>query len=244
MSIGGKVIAITGASSGIGRATALLLAQEGASVVLGARREDALKSVADEITRSGGKASYLVTDVRRRGALEALVALAVHDCGGLDVIINCAGIGPISRFDALDVEAWDAMIDVNLRGTLYGIAAALPVFRRQNRGHVVNVISTAGIRLVPGMGVYAATKNAVRTVTEVLRQEAGPKLRVTEVSPGMIATDFTNKITDRATREATVDQTDAIAISPHAIANGILYAIEQPADVDVGSIVIRPTAQG
>jgi len=244
MSVAGKVIAITGASSGIGRATALLLAQSGAFVVLGARREDALKSVADEISQSGGRASYLVADVRRRGDLEALVALAVHDGGGLDVIINCAGIGPISRFDALDVEGWNAMIDVNLRGTLYGIAAALPVFRRQDRGHVVNVISTAGIRLMPSMGVYAATKNAVRTVTEVLRQEAGPNLRVTEVSPGMIATEFTNGITDQATREATADQANAIAIPPDAIAQGILYAVEQPAEVDVGSIVIRPTAQG
>ncbi len=244
MSVAGKIIAITGASSGIGRATALLLAENGAFVTLGARREDALKGVADEIVRNGGRASYIVTDVRNRHDLEALIELAVRGGGRLDVIINCAGIGPISRFDALDVQSWDAMIDVNLRGTLYGIAAALPVFRNQNSGHVVNVISTAGIRLVPSMGVYAATKNAVRTVTEVLRQEAGPNLRVTEVSPGMIATEFTDGITDRATREATASQSDAVAIPPDAIARGILYAIEQPPEVDIGSIVIRPTAQG
>lgn len=244
MSVAGKVVAITGASSGIGRAIALLLAERGAIVILGARREEALALVADEIVRGDGRASYRVTDVRRRGDLDALVAHALSIGGRLDVIVNCAGIGPISRFDALDVDAWDAMIDVNLRGTLYGIAAALPVFQRQNSGHVINVISTAGLRLVPTMGVYAATKNAVRTATEVLRQEAGPNLRVTEISPGMIATDFTNGITDEATRAATTSQTGAIAISPEAIARGILFALEQPADVEVGSIVIRPTAQG
>lgn len=244
MSVAGKVVAITGASSGIGRATALLLAREGAFVVLGARREPVLKDVTDDIMRRGGKASYIVMDVRSRCDLESFVALATREGGRLDVMVNCAGIGPISRFDALDVDGWDAMIDVNLRGTLYGIAAALPIFRRQNSGHVINVISTAGIRLVPGMGVYAATKNAVRTATEVLRQEAGPNLRVTEISPGMIATEFTDGITDQAIREATASQADEIAIPPDAIARGILYAIEQPPEVDVGSIVIRPTAQG
>ncbi|MGN6357007.1 MAG: SDR family oxidoreductase [Novosphingobium sp.] len=244
MSIAGKVVAITGASSGIGRATASLLAKNGAFVVLGARNEDALKVTVDEITGSGGRAVYKPTDVRRRGDLEELVALAIEATGRLDVIINCAGIGPTSRFDALDVEGWDAMIDVNFRGTLYGIAAALPVFARQRSGHVVNVISTAGIRMVPTMGVYAATKNAVRTATEILRQEAGPNLRVTEVSPGMTATNFADSITDQATKKATGDQIDAIAIPPDAIARAIAFAIEQPPEVDVGSIVIRPTAQG
>lgn len=244
MGIEGTVVAITGASSGIGRATATLLAQHGAFVVLGARNDDALKTAASEITAKGGKAVFKSTDVRRRGDLEELVALAVQNAGRLDVIINCAGIGPISRFDALDVEGWDAMIDVNLRGTLYGIAAALPVFARQGSGHVVNVISTAGIKMVPTMGVYAATKNAVRTVTEILRQEAGPNLRVTEISPGMTATNFGDSITDQAARKAVGEQISAIAIPPDAIARGILYAIEQPPEVDVGSIVIRPTAQG
>jgi NADP-dependent 3-hydroxy acid dehydrogenase YdfG len=243
MSVEGKVVAITGASSGIGRATAKLLAERGAFVVLGARKEEALKAVVDEITTAGGKAAFKATDVRRRGDLEALVAFAVERAGRLDVIINNAGIGPISRFDVLRVEDWDAMIDVNLRGTLYGIAAALPVFARQGSGHVVNVISTAGIQIVPTMGVYAATKNAVRTVTEVLRQEAGPNLRVTEVSPGMIATNFGDSITDQATKKMIEQRLGNIAISPDAIARGILYALEQPPEVDVGSIVIRPTAQ-
>jgi len=244
MGIEGKVVAITGASSGIGRATAKLLAGHGAFVVLGARREDALAEVVDAITASGGEAVSRATDVRRREDLEALVAFAVERAGRLDVIINCAGVGPISRFDALDVEGWDAMIDVNLRGTLYGIAAALPVFARQESGHVVNVVSTAGIQIVPTMGVYAATKNAVRTATEVLRQEAGPHLRVTEVSPGMIATNFVDSITDLSTKKMIEERLGSIAISPDAIARGILYAIEQPPEVDVGSIVIRPTAQG
>lgn len=244
MGIEGKAVAITGASSGIGRATARLLAAHGAFVVLGARTDDALKAAAGEITAKGGKAIFKSTDVRRRADLEELVALTVDNAGRLDVIINCAGIGPISRFDALDVDGWDAMIDVNLRGTLYGIAAALPVFARQGSGHVINVISTAGIKMVPTMGVYAATKNAVRTATEILRQEAGPNLRVTEISPGMTATSFGDSITDQAARKAVGEQISAIAIPPDAIARGILYAIEQPPEVDVGSIVIRPTAQG
>lgn len=243
MSIQGKIIAITGASSGIGRATARLLAAHGAFVVLGARNANALASVIEEITVSGGKALAKVTDVRRRQDLEALVAVAIEHGGRLDVIINNAGIGPISRFDALRVDDWNAMIDVNLRGTLYGIAAALPIFGRQDSGHIVNIISTAGIKILPTMGVYAATKNAVRTLTEALRQEAGPQLRVTEVSPGMIDTNFGDSITDASVKRMMQDRLGAIAISPDAIARGILYALEQPPEVDVGSIVIRPTAQ-
>jgi NADP-dependent 3-hydroxy acid dehydrogenase YdfG len=181
--------------------------------------------------------------VTRRADLEALVALATDSGGKLDVIVNNAGIGPISRFDALRVEDWDAMIDVNLRGTLSGIAAALPVFQRQGFGHVVNVVSTAGLKIVPTMGVYGATKNAVRTISEALRQEAGPHLRVTEVSPGMIATDFGSSMTDLATKQAIETRMKGIAIAPEAIARGIAYAIERPSEVDVGSIVIRPTAQ-
>ncbi|WP_126978406.1 SDR family oxidoreductase [Frigidibacter oleivorans] len=243
MSIEGKVVAITGASSGIGRATAKLLAGRGARVVLGARRESMLQALEDEITAAGGAAAVRTIDVRNRGDLEALVATATDVFGRLDVIVNCAGIGPISRFDALKVEDWDAMIDVNLRGTLYGIAAALPVFQRQNSGHVVNVISTAGIAITPTMGVYAATKNAVRTATEALRQEAGPNLRVTEVSPGMISTDFIEGITDASAKQRIATLVNEIAIPPEAIARGIAYALEQPSDVDVGSVVIRPTAQ-
>jgi NADP-dependent 3-hydroxy acid dehydrogenase YdfG len=212
--------------------------------VLGARDKGKLSTVADRINASGGKAIFTVTDVRDRNDLETLVAMAVEQGGQFDILINCAGIGPISRFDALDVEGWNAMIDVNLRGTLYGIAAALPVFARQSSGHMINIISTAGIKLVPTMGVYAATKNAVRTVTEILRQEAGPHLRVTEVSPGIVATDFSDSITDQRMKGMVGDQLNAIAIPSDAIARGVLYAIEQPAEVEISSIVIRPTAQG
>ncbi|WP_186207240.1 SDR family oxidoreductase [Burkholderia gladioli] len=241
---GTKVIAITGASSGIGRATARLLAKQGHAVVLGARREVELASLAAEIDHAGGRACHLVTDVTRRADLEALVAHAVTHFGRLDVMVNNAGIGPISRFDALRVDEWDAMIDVNLRGTLYGIAAALRVFAGQGSGHVINVISTAGLKILPTMGVYAATKNAVRTATEALRQEAGPELRVMEISPGVIDTNFGDSISDQAAKAAVDDRLKAIAISPDAIARGILFAIDQPPEVDVGSIVIRPTAQG
>ena len=244
MAVRDKVVVVTGGSSGIGRATAKLLAGNGASVVLGARDEAALAGVAAEIGAAGGRASYRVTDVRRRDDLETLVAFAVEQGGRLDVIINSAGVGPISRFDALKIDDWDAMIDVNLRGTLYGIAAVLPVFKQQESGHIINIVSTAGIQIMPTMGVYAATKNAVRTATEVLRQEAGPHLRVTEVSPGVTDTGFTDKITDAPTRQMLEEQLGGIAIPPEAIARGVLFAIDQPPEVDVGSIVIRPTAQG
>jgi NADP-dependent 3-hydroxy acid dehydrogenase YdfG len=243
MSIRNKVIAITGASSGIGRATALYLASRGGRIVLGARREEQIAAVAADIQNAGGQAIYLPTDVTRRKDLEALVQLACDHFGRLDVLVNNAGIGPISRFDALRVDDWDAMIDVNIKGVLYGIAAALPIFGQQEEGHIINVVSTAGLKIVPTMGVYAATKNAVRTITEALRQEAGPTLRVTEISPGMIATNFADSMTDEAVKLVIQKRSDAIAISPDAIARGIAFAIEQPQDVDVGSIVIRPTAQ-
>lgn len=244
MTIEGKIVAITGAGRGIGRATALLLAARGACLVLGARSETEIAAVAQEIEQSGGKVAYRRTDVARREDLEALVGLAQDRFGGLDVIVNNAGIGPISRFDALRVEDWDAMIDVNLKGALYGVAAALPLFAARKTGHVINVVSTAGLKIVPTMGVYAATKNALRTATEALRQENVPGLRVTEVSPGFIDTAFAaSSITDPEVREAIEKQKRKLAISPDAIARAIAFAIEQPADVEIGSIVVRPTAQ-
>ena len=186
----GKVVAITGASSGIGEATALLLAGRGAKVMLGARRADRLEALAARIAAAGGDAAYAATDVTQRADLENLVARASERFGRFDVLVSNAGIGPISRFDDLRVEDWEAMIDVNIKGVLYGIAAALPVFRRQGSGHFVHVVSTAGLKIVPLQGVYAATKNAVRTLTEALRQEAGETVRVTSVSPGFVRTDF------------------------------------------------------
>ncbi len=239
-----KIIAITGASSGIGRATALLLAERGAKLVLGARRTGHLAALADEIHFAGGEAAYIGTDVTRRQDLAALIGLAVDRFGRLDVLVNNAGIGPISLLDDLRVADWEAMIDVNIKGVLYGIAAALPVFRAQRSGHFVNVLSTAGLRVVPMQSVYAGTKNAVRTISEGLRQEAGPDLRVTVISPGFVHTDFADSMTVAEVKAQTVAARDKMAIPPAAIARGIAFAIEQPDDVDVGEITIRPTAQG
>lgn len=244
MTIENKIVAITGAGRGIGRESALHLAARGARLVLGARSEAEIKTVADEIKAAGGEAIYRTTDVTNRKDLEALVELACERFGRLDVIVNNAGIGPISRFDAFRVDDWDAMIDVNLKGALYGIAAALPVFIRQNGGHIVNIISTSGIKIVPTQGVYAATKNALRTATEALRQESVPNLRVTEVSPGFIHTTFADAaITDPDVKAAIQKRKEELAISPKAIARAIAFAIEQPSDVEIGSIVVRPTAQ-
>ncbi|GAA4327009.1 SDR family oxidoreductase [Mucilaginibacter gynuensis] len=239
-----KVIAITGASSGIGRATAELLAAQGAKVVLGARRANRLKTVVDVIEQNGGEAAYLEIDVTRREDLTKLTALALERFGRLDVMINNAGISQLHKMEELDVEGWEQMIDVNLKGTLYGIAAELPVFKEQGAGHIINVISTAGIAIVPTMGVYAGTKNAVRTISEALRQESKGRWRVTGISPGYVATEFASNIKNEEVRNAIQQNADQMAIPAEAIARAIAYAIEQPDNVDVGDIVIRPSVQG
>lgn len=239
-----KVVAVTGASSGIGRATALRLAASGARLVLGARRTDRLCALAMEIEAAGGHAVFQETDVRERTSMKALADLACTEFGRLDVLVSNAGVGPISMLGDLRVEDWDAMIDVNLRGVLNGIAATLPLFRQQKTGHFVTVVSTAGLRIVPGQAVYAATKNAVRTLLEGLRQEAGPDLRVTGISPGYVRSEFASAIPDPALRDRVESGMETMAIDPDAIARAIEFAIAQPADVDVGDIVIRPTAQG
>lgn len=243
MSIKGKVIAITGASSGIGEATARHLAARGAIVILGARRSDRLAALTEAIVSGGGEASFLVTDVKRRNDVARLVEQAVERYGKLDVLINNAGIAPISLLDDLRVGDWEDMIDVNIKGVLYGIAAALPVFRRQGFGHFINTLSTAGIQIVPAMAVYAGTKNAVRAISEGLRQEAGPSLRVTSISPGYVDTELPSSMTDAALRERGEKSMKAMAIPASAIAEAIAFAIAQPAEVDVGDIVVRPTAQ-
>ncbi len=240
--IEGKVVAITGAGSGIGEATALLLAERGAKVVLGARCTERLEALAARIEAAGGEAAWTRTDVTVREDLTGLVELARSRFGRLDVLVGNAGIGLISPLDEVRVEDWERMIDVNLKGVLYGIAAALPVFREQGTGHFVNTVSTAGLRIVPLQAVYAATKNAVRTVSEGLRQEAGGSLRVTVVSPGVTRTDFPDSMSAQM-RAQVRDRMDAIAIPPDAIARAIAYAVEQPDNVDVGDIVVRPTAQ-
>ena len=241
--IKGKVIAITGASSGIGQATALLLAEKGATVVLGARRSDKLEQLASAIKNAGGNAFCVVTDVTNRIDLENLVDLACVEYGKLDVIINNAGIAPISLLNDLQINDWEAMIDVNIKGVLYGIAAALPVFRQQGFGHFINTASTAGLKIVPGAAVYSGTKFAVRAISEGLRQEVGPNLRVTTITPGIVNTNLADSIENPEMKEQITNTMDKIAISPDAIARAIAYAIEQPTDVNVGEIIVRPTAQ-
>ena len=194
VTIDGKVVAITGASSGIGEATAALLAERGARLVLGARSPDRLNAVAARLTADGGDVVAKVTDVEPSSDLAELVALATDTYGRLDVLFSNAGIMPVSPFDEHRVDDWEAMVDVNLKGVLFGIAAALPVFRRQGSGHFVNTASTAAFRVTPGQSVYAGTKMAVRAICEGLRQEAGENLRVTIISPGMTATNFAESI--------------------------------------------------
>jgi NADP-dependent 3-hydroxy acid dehydrogenase YdfG len=252
--IQGKVVAITGASSGIGEATALLLAERGARVVLGARRVDRLEEVARRIadaaagghgavTGGRGVAAFMRVDVRRRDDMAGLTALACERFGRLDVLISNAGVGLNSPLDDLRVADWEEMLDSNVKGLLYGIAAALPLFRAQGSGHFVNTLSTSGLRIVPNQVVYAASKNAARAISEGLRQEAGGSIRVTTVSPGFIGTDFAAGTVDPAARAELLARRDKIAIAPEAVARAMAFAIEQPADVDVNEIVIRPTAQ-
>jgi NADP-dependent 3-hydroxy acid dehydrogenase YdfG len=243
--INGKVVAITGASSGIGEATARLLAERGATVVLGARRIERLDDIAREIRDRGGAAVTRRTDVARREDLDRLVATAVDEFGQLDVLVSNAGVSKIGPISDLDVDGWSAMIDVNLRGLLNGVAAALPVFRRQGRGHFVTTVSTAGLKIVPTMAVYAATKNAVRTVMEGLRQESTDgAMRTTSISPGFVDTQLDSSIDDAAVREQIRRNMSDFGLPPAAVARAIAFAIEQPHDVEIGDITIRPTVQG
>lgn len=243
--IDGQVVAITGASSGIGEATARLLAERGAAVVLGARRTERLDQLARDIRERGGRAITCATDVTRRGDLERLVGQAVAEFGRLDVLVGNAGISRIGPVSDLDVDGWDAMIDVNLRGVLYGIAAALPVFRRQGHGHLVTTVSTSGLKIVPTQAVYAATKNAVRTLLEGLRQESTDGvLRTTAISPGFVRTELTDSIDDPQVREQIRRNMDGFGIAPEAVARVVAFAIEQPRDVEIGEVTIRPTVQG
>jgi NADP-dependent 3-hydroxy acid dehydrogenase YdfG len=240
-----KVVAITGASSGIGAATALELAARGAAVVLGARRTDRLDSLVARIQAEGGRAEMLEVDVAKRADLERLVALAVSRFGRLDVLVANAGVARIAPMADLDVDDWDVMIDVNLRGVLHGIAAALPVFRHQGHGHLVTTVSTSGLKIVPTQAVYAGTKNAVRTLLEALRQESTDGvLRTTSISPGFVRTELVDYIDDPGQREQAQQAMSALGISPEAVARAIAFAIEQPDDVEIGDMTIRPARQG
>ncbi|BCJ49605.1 oxidoreductase [Actinoplanes sp. NBRC 14428] len=240
----GTVVAITGASSGIGAATAEHLAAHGARVVLGARRGDRLEEVVGRIAASGGDAIGVVVDVTRREDLARLVGAAVERHGRLDVLVSNAGTMAISPFDDLRQDDWDAMVATNLTGVLNGIGAALPVFRRQRSGQFVHVASTAAYVVKVPQGVYAATKTAVKVLTEGLRQESGPDLRVTLVSPGFTDTEGVGKGASPAAAAALDRQRREVAMPPSAVASAVGYAIAQPAGVDISEVVVRPTAQG
>jgi NADP-dependent 3-hydroxy acid dehydrogenase YdfG len=238
-----KVVIVTGASSGIGRAIAIDLARQGARLVLSARSDAGLSEVLEEISSSAGEAVMKRADVSRREDVAALVATALERFGRLDVIVSNAGIAPISMLSELRVDDWDAMVDVNFKGALNAVAAALPVFLRQGSGHFVFTISTAGLVVSPTMAVYAATKNAVRTLVEGLRVESNGKYRVTGVSPGFVATNLAQSMPDEGVRRSIEATMGEIALNPDDIARAISFAIAQPDHVDVGDIVIRPAVQ-
>jgi NADP-dependent 3-hydroxy acid dehydrogenase YdfG len=242
--IEGKVVVITGASSGLGEATARLLSAEGATVVLGARRGDRLQSLADELTGRGGKALAVATDVTDCDQVKRLVDRAVETFGRVDVMLNNAGLMPQSLLASLKVDEWDRMIDVNLKGVLYGIAAALPHMQRQRAGHIINVSSVAGHKVGPGSAVYAATKFAVRALSEGLRQEVKPyNIRTTVISPGVVASELPDTVTDPAVADRIQKLYQEIAIPADSFARVVAFAMSQRDDVDVNEILFRPTRQ-
>ena len=240
----GKVVVITGASSGIGESAARLLAGNGAKVVLGARRKDRIDAVVANITAKGGSALGFQTDVTKRGDVEALVQGAIDKHDRIDVIVNDAGIMPIAPMAALKVDEWDRMIDVNIKGLLYGVAAVLPIMQKQKQGHIINIASVFGFKVfAPGGTVYSATKFAVRAVTEGLRVELrGDHIRCTMISPGAVATEIPESSSEEATRKS-LREFYKMAIPADSVARAIAYAIEQPAEVEIDEVVIRPSAQ-
>lgn len=241
--ITGKVILITGASSGIGLATAKLLAAQGAFVSLAARRADKLEQLVNEITSTGGKAIAFSTDVTNKAEVDAFVAGTISAYGRIDVLFNNAGIMPLSMMENLAYEEWESMIDVNIKGVLYGIGAVLPHFKAQQSGHIINVSSVAGHFVYPTSVVYSATKFAVRAISDGLRQELTPyNIRSTIISPGLTQSDLTESINDDQLKQYFKTMMN-IAIPAESIARAVAYAIDQPADVDVNEIIIRPTAQ-
>lgn len=240
--INAKVVIITGASSGLGEATAHRLAKGGAKLVLAARREERLKALTDQINEQGGDAIYRVTDVTKREQVEALAQAARDTYGRIDVLINNAGVMPLSPLNRLKVDEWEQMVDVNIKGVMYGIAAVLPTMRDQHSGHVINLSSVAGHVVFPAAAIYCATKFAVKALSEGLRQESNGEIRSTNISPGAIATELTTTISDDKTAQG-VNELYEMAIDADAIARAIAFAIEQPADVDVNELIIRPTQQ-
>jgi NADP-dependent 3-hydroxy acid dehydrogenase YdfG len=240
----GKVVVITGASSGLGEAAARLLAAQGARLVLAARRAERLQSLTKAATADGGQALAVTTDVADRGQVQALVDGAVKAFGRVDVMLNNAGVMPQSLLERLKVDEWDRMIDVNIKGVLYGIAAALPVMKAQSSGHFINVSSVAGHRVGPGSTVYAATKFAVRALSEGLRQEVKPyNIRTTVISPGAVATELPDSVSDPDAASRIEKFYADVAIPASSFARAVKFAIEQPEDVDINEILFRPTRQ-
>ena len=242
--ISGKVVVITGASSGLGETTARHLASLGANVVLGARRENRLEDISNEINQKGnGKAIFVKTDVTKKEEVQSLVDKAVTEFGKVDVMLNNAGLMSIAPMSETKVDEWDRMIDINVKGVLYGIAAALPVFQKQKNGHFINLSSVAGVKVFsPGGTVYSGTKYAVRAISEGSRHEVGGKIRTTTIEPGAIDSELKHGSSHKESSDF-VREFYKSAIPSDSIARTIAFAIEQPADVDVNEIVIRPTVQ-
>src|SRR3984957_6049765 len=242
--IEGKIVVITGASSGLGEATARHLCAQGASAVLGARRVDRIQALADELTRSGARAVAVATDVTRYDEVKRLVDTAVQAFGRIDVMINNAGLMPHSPLERLKIDDWNRTIDVNLKGVLYGIAAALPYMKQQKAGHIINVSSVAGHKVRPGSAVYAATKAAVLMISEGLRQEVKAyDIRTPVISPGAVATELPNSITEPDVAGYVNKFYEENAIPAESFARAVAFAISQPPEVDVNEILFRPTRQ-
>lgn len=235
-----KVILITGASSGIGEATARLLAEKGHHIVMGARRTDRLETIAGEIQSAGGSAEYLALDVANLASMQAFADHALAKFGKIDVIVNNAGVMPLSPLEALKIDEWNQMIDVNIRGVLHGIAATLPTMKKQGFGQVINISSIGGHAVWPSCAVYSATKFAVIAISEGLRQE-NTDIRVTVISPGVTTSELAHTITDEGSAKA-METFREVAIPAAAIGRAISFAIDQPGDVDVNEIIVRPTA--
>lgn len=239
-----KVVVITGASSGMGEVAAKHLAKLGATVVLGARRIDRIERLSEEIWESGGKALAIATDVTKRDQVKKLVDTAVETFGRVDVLLNNAGIMPLSPMDRLNVDEWDTMVDVNIKGVLNGIAAVLPHMKNQKSGHIINTASVAGHKLFSGSAVYSATKFAVRALSEGLRMDVKPyNIRTTIVSPGAVKTELLDHISEADVQQANQDYVGAVGISPDSFARVVAFAISQPEDMDINEILFRPTAQ-
>ncbi|MDO5613328.1 MAG: SDR family oxidoreductase [Paracoccus sp. (in: a-proteobacteria)] len=242
--IANKVVVITGASSGLGAATARHLAEKGARVVLGARRADRIDALAKELTEAGFQATAVQTDVTDKDQVKALVDRAVEVYGRIDVMLNNAGLMPLAPLERLKTDEWDRMIDVNLKGTLYGIAAALPHMQARKSGHVINVSSVYGHVVDPGAAVYCATKFAVRAVSEGLRKETKPyNIRTTVISPGAVNTELTDHIGEADVRAGVKDAVSKFAIEPGTFARAVAFAINEPENVDINEILFRPVQQ-